>query len=181
MKKYLLGLLLMVMFVPGVFAATSITLEDKDACLAGEMCETEVSLYITSDDVVMSKTDELIADLTMAEGVKVARTINSDLFTVTEGTNQIIFTPKDDFMGDGTKVLLGKVVFEYASNIEDCSVVFTFKKYEQTKEVTITTSKEVSTTVQTGISMPLAIISTISLLGIGAYLVSKRSTKFHKV
>ncbi len=176
MKKYLLGLLLMVMFVPAVFAATSITVTPKDSCLAGEdICETEVSIWIETDQLIPADSD-IVATLEMAEGVSVARTENSEFFTVEHDGDKIIFTPKELFENTD-KVLLGKVVFSYASNIEDCSVKFSFKAYAQNPEVTISTGKPT----QTGVSMPLAIISVISVLGIGAYLVSKRNTKFYKV
>ncbi len=177
MKKYFLGLLLMIMLVPSlVLAKTSISVESKeDACVVGaNECEKEVHIYIETDESITT-TDKIIGTMTRSEGVEVARVVDGSLFHIERTGDEISISPKEDYLGDGKKTLIGTIVFKYASNIEDCSVKFTFASYEYTKEIEISTGKPT----QTGISLPVAIIGTISLLGIGAYIISRKSPKFY--
>lgn len=178
MKKNFVMLLvgLFILLPITVKAATSITIKPNKACLTDDdFCTITASVLLTTDEFISEAID---ATVTLAPGVEIDSVEDSDHFTLTKEGNVVKFTPKEDvFKGDGKEVLMGKVVFKYSQTIEDCSVNFSFPKFNTTKEVTITAG----TTVQTGSSFPYVIAAIGLTVGIGLFSIKRKTTKIHSV
>lgn len=177
-KKYFIMIVMTVLLlVPlGVHAATSIAIKSDKACLdADDFCRNTAKVYITTDDLIA---EPVVADVTLASGVTIEKVESSTAFTVTNDGTKITFAPVDGtYTGDNKETLIGTVTFKYASTLADCSVKFNFTAYNTTKDVTITAA----TTTPTGAALPLAILGTAAVAGIGIYLVTKRNTKMYKI
>lgn len=174
MKKYF-GLLVLgiALFLPmNASAATKVNFNCDDKCVdTGDKCQKTCTLNLSGDSINITAFN---ATLKLSEGVTLADTKVAEGWdnSLSNGNN-LAFTANP--AKTGTSIDIATFVFDVSKD-GDCTIVLEPTGYENV-EVDVT----VEQTVETGASLPLAIIACAGVAAGVIYFVSRKNTKMYKI
>lgn len=182
MKKILGMVAALALAVPtGVMAEESAVLvkfsQQSKTCDTTHCTEVhEVSLYANTQDLSIS--GPMNATVTEKTNTEFLSAGGSSDFTVTTSGLVITYTHNDTMatVAQGDSITLGTIEYKYLNEEkEDCGLSLSFSFGSADIEV------EEEDNPQTGISVPVIAVSTLGILGLGAYLVVRKNSKIYNV